>query len=178
MVLQAPVREDQTDFNLRRWDEVMVDPRLAKIEGRVETDRHGNIVVMMRPGFAHGSRQSEISALIRHLMAAGRTVTECPVSTSDGVKGLDVAWLTDEQVADVGNRSCVPFAPAICVEVVSPSNTKAELDEKTALYFEAGAKEVWICEQDGSMRFLMAAVAEPAGKSAICPEFPARVELD
>ncbi|MFT5468324.1 MAG: hypothetical protein ACI8UO_003433 [Verrucomicrobiales bacterium] len=105
-------------------------------------------------------------------------VTECPVSTSDGVKGLDVAWLTKKQVAEVGNRSCVPFAPAICVEVVSPSNSKAELDEKTALYFEAGAEEVWICEKDGAMRFLLGPDADPVAESKLCPDFPTQIELD
>jgi Uma2 family endonuclease len=33
-------------------------------------------------------------------------------------------------------------------EILSPSNTAGEIDEKIALYFEAGAREVWICEQD------------------------------
>ena len=40
-------------------------------------------------------------------------------------------------------------APEICVEVLSPSNSKPEMEEKRALYFEAGAQEVWICGLDG-----------------------------
>jgi Uma2 family endonuclease len=35
-------------------------------------------------------------------------------------------------------------APAIAIEVVSPSNTAELLDIKTQLYFEFGAREVWI----------------------------------
>jgi Uma2 family endonuclease len=34
-------------------------------------------------------------------------------------------------------------APAIAIEVVSPSNTAQALDIKTELYFEFGAREVW-----------------------------------
>ena len=34
-------------------------------------------------------------------------------------------------------------APAIAIEVVSPSNTAEELDGKTELYFQSGAREVW-----------------------------------
>ncbi|MFT5468325.1 MAG: Uma2 family endonuclease [Verrucomicrobiales bacterium] len=67
MALQIPAHENQTEFNLKRWDEVLVDPRLSRIEGRVETDRHGNIVVMLPPGFSHGSRQMEIGGLIRQM---------------------------------------------------------------------------------------------------------------
>lgn len=34
-------------------------------------------------------------------------------------------------------------APAIAIEVISPSNTAARIDAKAALYFECGASEVW-----------------------------------
>jgi integrase len=33
-------------------------------------------------------------------------------------------------------------APEICIEILSPSNTPAEINEKRALYFDAGAAEV------------------------------------
>ena len=36
-------------------------------------------------------------------------------------------------------------APEICIEVLSLSNSPAEMNEKRDLYFEAGAHEVWIC---------------------------------
>jgi len=34
-------------------------------------------------------------------------------------------------------------APAIAIEIVSPSNRTKHLDKKTALYFKFGAREVW-----------------------------------
>ena len=34
-------------------------------------------------------------------------------------------------------------APAIAIEIISPSNTAEEMDLKTKLYFEFGAREVW-----------------------------------
>ena len=34
-------------------------------------------------------------------------------------------------------------APAIAIEVISPSNTAKQIDAKTELYFECGALEVW-----------------------------------
>jgi Uma2 family endonuclease len=36
------------------------------------------------------------------------------------------------------------IAPEICVEVMSDTNTEAEMEKRQALYFEAGAEEVWI----------------------------------
>ena len=38
------------------------------------------------------------------------------------------------------NPVALERAPEICVEVLSPSNSKPEMEEKRALYFEAGGK--------------------------------------
>ena len=38
------------------------------------------------------------------------------------------------------------FAPDVAIEVVSPSNTPAELTRKTAEYFANGAQAVWIAD--------------------------------
>jgi Putative restriction endonuclease len=65
-------------------------------------------------------------------------------------------------------------APEICIEILSPSNTQAEIDEKRALYFDAGAVEVWICNLDGSMSFFVGA-EHLASASALCPSFPGNI---
>ena len=36
------------------------------------------------------------------------------------------------------------FAPDLCVEIVSPSNTSAEIHEKVLEYLEAGTRFVWV----------------------------------
>lgn len=111
-------------------------------------------------------------------MEEGETVTECPVSTPDGVKGVDVAWLSGKELEEVDGCSCLSFAPSICVEIKSPRNSVAELNEKKALYFEAGAKEVWICSEGGRMDFFVSTGREiPAANSILCPEFPLLIEV-
>jgi Uma2 family endonuclease len=62
-------------------------------------------------------------------------------------------------------------APDICVEILSPGNTNREILEKKALYVEAGAKEVWICELDGKIEFYLKEVPDQASQSKICPSF-------
>lgn len=44
-----------------------------------------------------------------------------------------------------------PRAPELCVEIVSPSNSRQEMAEKIALYLDAGAGEVWIVFEDGQI---------------------------
>jgi hypothetical protein len=77
---------------------------------------------------------------------------------------------------ELGNRKCFTHAPEICVEVLSPCNTVAEIEEKTALYFDAGAQEVWVCAS-GAMKFSARGVARPLKTSRLCPAFPRQVKL-
>ena len=177
LTIELPQHQTQTVFNLRRWAELLADPVLARFEGRIETDRHGHIIMSPPPAPSHGSFQLEIGHLLRSLMPRGRVLTECPISTADGVKAADVAWASPQCMRQLGNQVCFPAAPEICVEVLSPSNTEAEIQEKKALYFDAGAKEVWICAESGAVSFFGPAVAEPTPASQLCPQFPKQVEL-
>src|SRR5207302_1966138 len=118
-----------------------------------------------------------IGALLDRYLQNGRVITECPISTADGVKAADVAWASPERMRELGNRVCFPRAPEICVEVLSPSNTEAEIREKMALYFDAGAKEVWLCSSAGGMTFVRSGETRAVPASQICPAFPAQVDL-
>ena len=110
-------------------------------------------------------------------MPQGPVLTECPISTADGVKAADAAWASPECMRALGNRVCFPKAPEVCVEVLSPSNTEAEIREKTVLYFDAGASEVWQCAESGRMKFFGPGTAQPMRASQLCPQFPKQIEL-
>jgi Uma2 family endonuclease len=174
VTLELRPREEQTTFNLRRWEEVLADPELRKIEGRVETDRHGRILMSPPPAPRHGRFQGKIVALLTKLMPNGEVISECPVSTADGVRGVDVAWASPQRWRELGNRACFTEAPELCVEVVSPSNSEEEIREKMGLYFAAGAREVWICGVFGKMDFFGPG-SKSLKRSTLCADFP--VEL-
>ena len=177
LTFELPAQQTQTALNLRRWAELLADRELAKVEGRIETDRHGHIIMSPPPAPSHGSFQSEICYLLRSLLRTGRVLNECPISTADGVKAADVAWASPERMQELGPQVCFPQAPDICVEVLSPSNTTAEMQEKMALHFDAGAKEVWFCSRSGAISFYTAGAHLPSPGSALCPQFPRQVEL-
>lgn len=175
LTIELPSQREQRESNLRRWDELLADPELAKVEGRIETDRHGQIIMSPPPSAQHGSHQFKVADRLRDLMKDGEILTECPISTADGVRAADVAWASSERMGELGNRSCFPTCPEICVEVLSPRNSKREIDEKKALYFDAGAREVWICDQEGRMHFFIDAQSSEAAQSVLCPKFPKRI---
>ncbi|MEM6798836.1 MAG: Uma2 family endonuclease [Planctomycetota bacterium] len=154
------------------WSEIVDNPYLQDLPFKIEQDRYGNIV-MSPASNRHGELQAEIAYLIRSLKPEGKSLTECSVATPEGVKSPDVAWADAEFME--ANRMTTPFAkaPAICVEVLSPSNSKAEIAMKTKLYFDQGAQEVWICDSDGKMEFFV-----PKGaveQSNLAADFPQKI---
>ena len=181
LTIDLPAQENQTAFNLRRWTQLRTDPRivheLAKFEGRVETDRHGHIIMLPPPGTFHGGYQFRIGYLLQNLLTEGVVLTESPVSTADGVKGADVVWVSRSRFSTIDRKSCLTGAPEICVEVLSPDNTRLEMAEKKALYFAAGAKEVWFCDGDGVMTFFTSAASRGQKSSKFCPEFPRQIQF-
>jgi Uma2 family endonuclease len=170
--------ENQTALNLAVWEKVLADHFLAGLPYRVETDRYGQIVMSPPPAPEHGEEQAEISSQLKKLLPEGHVITECPVSTAEGVKGVDVIWISKSRRRTQRGRVCFTQAPEICVEVISPGNTRRELREKKALFFAAVAEEVWFCHLDGRMEFFRKAAAERPDSSALCPKFPQRIQIE
>jgi Uma2 family endonuclease len=75
----------------------------------------------------------------------------------------------------IKNETEASIAPEICVEIISTGNTKKEMTEKSQLYFEAGAKEVWLCDEVGVMQFFNA--GRGLSHLELVPEFPEKVEI-
>ncbi len=134
------------------WQEVCDHPSLKDLPFKIELDETGKII-MCPVKFNHSLFQGEIAFLLRTLLSNGKTALECAIKTRKGTKAADVAWLSFESLAKAKNKVELEFAPEICVEVLSASNTEKEMTEKRALYFEIGAKEVWLCSENGQMRF-------------------------
>ncbi|MBI5800426.1 MAG: Uma2 family endonuclease [Verrucomicrobia bacterium] len=174
--LDLPVVSDQHAFNLERWEEICADPVLAAYEFRIETDRYGHPTMMPPPGIDHGAYQSTISFHLRRLLKGGKVLTECPVSTADGIKGVDVVWISTARIVEARRNNVLVRAPEICVEVISPSNTRDEIAEKKRLYFNAGADEVWLCDARGRMTFFCKAnPGQGRASSALCSRFPVQL---
>jgi Uma2 family endonuclease len=132
----------------QRWLQMIEDPLLAAIPYKVELNEKGAIEVNPASN-RHGMLQAFIAGELRRLRPDGTTFTECSIETQIGVRVPDVAWASQGFI--VRYRLTTPFAnaPEICIEVLSPSNTVAEMNEKVAAYLEAGAIEVWLVRDDG-----------------------------
>lgn len=139
-----------------RWVEVMNDRTLRDLPYKIELNVYGKIE-MSPANNRHARLQGYLAGEFARQLSGGSVLTECPILTRIGVKVPDVVWASSEFLATHGDTTPFPRAPEICVEIVSPSNSDDEMRDKTQAYLSAGAQEVWIMSEDGSVRFYDAA---------------------
>lgn len=156
------------------WQEACDHPSLKDLPFKIELDEQGEII-MSPVKLYYSILQSEIEFLLRSLLKGGKPLPECAIKTSKGTKVADVAWVSSELLATIKNEAEASTAPEICVEILSSSNSKQEMLEKRKLYFAAGAKEVWLCDENGVMQFFNA--EGKLARSELVPLFPVRVEV-
>lgn len=101
----------------------------------------------------HGNLQYEVAKKLDNGKRSGKLIIECSIKTPEGVKVANVAWASSEFIEKYGFTTPYNVAPEICVEVISPSNSSMEMEEKIKLYLNQGAKEVWLCDQKGEISY-------------------------
>jgi Uma2 family endonuclease len=130
------------------WSEVVNNPHFENLPFKIELNRYGKIE-MTPASNKHGRLQLQLGALLERKLDQGETLIECSIQTTEGVKVADVAWCSKLFIKKYGYETPYSHAPEICVEIVSPSNSKEEMANKAELYLQAGAKEVWIIWENG-----------------------------
>ena len=130
------------------WSDVLADESLKNLPYKIELNEKGHIE-MSPASNRHGFLQSELVWLLRSQLKNGRVITECSIDTPKGVKVADVAWCDDAFVAEHGEATPYVTAPEICIEILSPSNSIKEMQDKILLYLAKGAKEVWLVRDSG-----------------------------
>jgi Uma2 family endonuclease len=137
---------------IARWHEVLVDPSLKDLPYKIELNAWGK-VEMSPANNRHSRLQGLIALALGTQLRDGEILPECSILTRIGVRVPDVAWGSSAFLADYSEITPFVHAPDICVEVLSPGNVRAEIVEKTAAYLAAGAKEVWVVAEDGTIRY-------------------------
>jgi Uma2 family endonuclease len=122
--------------------------------GRLELVR-GEVVVMAGPGLEHGEVQLAVGSLLRAFVKPrqlGRVFTESGAVTErdpDTVRGPDVSYYSRERLPlDARVVGYHDQPPDLCVEVLSPSNTKRAMNHKLREYFFAGVRAVWVIDPE------------------------------
>ena len=136
------------------WSDVVNNPALQNLPFKIELNRWGRIE-MSPASNRHGIIQVQLATELGD-RPGGTVLVECSIQTADGVRVAHVAWVSNQRLAEFGDATPYPRAPELCVEVMSPANTWAEMHMKACLYLQAGAEQVWIVGLDGSRRVIEA----------------------
>ena len=120
--------------------------------GRTELVK-GEIVSMSPTGFTHGRIENRIGRMLGNFVvkqALGEVVSgEVGIYTGrnpDTVRAADVAFISNERMAQVKSKSYLDVAPELVVQVLSPDDAWSDLMEKLDEYFTCGVKTAWVAD--------------------------------
>lgn len=134
------------------WQDVLEHPSLQDLPFKIELNEWGQIV-MSPASNKQGFYRVEVALQLDQALPTEKLFMRCSIDTVKGVKVADVAWASNAFIERYGYETPYPRAPEICVEILSPSNTAAEMKEKIMLYLAKGAQEVWMCDLEGRLTF-------------------------
>ena len=66
----------------------------------------------------------------------------------DLVRVPDASFVAAARLAGVSETAYVPFAPDLAVEVISPDDSRREVEEKAAMWLWHGSRLVWVVDPD------------------------------
>lgn len=156
------------------WQNVCQDPHLQELPYTLELNEWGQIV-MTPVSIEQGAYQVEIARLLSDHLPKGQCVVGCAIKTRLGTKVADIAWLSAERWKQTKKEDHCLIAPEICIKIILYKQSEAEINLKKHLYFEAGAEEVWLCDQKGYLYFYH--IRGKLNHSWLAPEFPKKVNL-
>lgn len=137
-LIEAPLSREEL---AARYRALCDDPCYASVPGKMEIDAWGRLL-MSPPAVYHGLVQARLVARLSTLQ--GEVIVEAPIACASGLYVTDVAWASPAFMRTHRGKTPLMSAPEICIEVVSPSNSSKELEEKRAAYLQAGGEEVWL----------------------------------
>ena len=156
-----------------RWEEVCEHKQLQDLPFKIELNKWGQIV-MSPVKIKHSFYQGRIQRLLESLLKTGEVMPECAINTSDGVKVADVVWCSDQRFDQIQDEISASIAPEICIEVKSTGKTFEEMEFKKKLYLESQAIEVWLCNEQGQIKFYNE--QGELSQSLLVPDFPNQIK--
>lgn len=109
----------------------------------------GMVVTLSRPKMKHTKLQFRLVELLRtkaeRLGVVGAEVPYRALPEYD-LRGADVAYVSRQRWDATDDDDNLHGSPELVIEVLSPSNTKAEIHEKAVLCLSSGAQEFWVVD--------------------------------
>jgi Uma2 family endonuclease len=129
---------------------------LAEMVGVESCELINGIMVPMSPtGDAHGAFELNVGVELREFARVHQIgkvrVGEVGIyirRSPDTIRAADVIFISNERYARKGNSAFLDVAPDLVVEIMSPTDSYAEVQRKLLDYFSIGVREVWVLLPD------------------------------
>lgn len=113
--------------------------------------RHGEIAIVTRPKLKHHLIQDRLVQLLKPVAGStGHVSMEFafrPLPEHE-LRVADVAFVRTDRLETTDPDDNLHGAPDLVIEVLSPSNTVAEIYDKEKLCLENGCQEFWVVDPD------------------------------
>ena len=122
---------------------------LPEREGAIYELDEGELLMEPSPAARHNLIRQRIAMRLMQFVDSrrlGMVLEETDFRLAqETVRNPDVAFVTTEHLKNLDlDRSPLDGAPAIAVEVISPSNRAEDIVKKIGQYIEAGSRSVWV----------------------------------
>jgi Uma2 family endonuclease len=123
--------------------------KLPEQEGAHYELDEGELLMEPSPTYFHNVVRGRVAQRLAEFVDAhklGHVIEEMDFRLSpDTVRNPDVAFVTLDHLRAIDiNRSPADGAPALAIEVISPSNLAQDISKKVSQYLAAGSSAVWI----------------------------------
>jgi Uma2 family endonuclease len=123
--------------------------QLPDREDMIQELHLGVVVTLSRPKMKHAKLQLRLVELLRpkaeHLGIIAAEVTFRALPEYD-LRGADIAYVSRQRWDGTDDDDNLHGSPELAIEVLSPSNTRAEIREKAVLCLSSGAQEFWVVD--------------------------------
>jgi Uma2 family endonuclease len=126
---------------------------------------HGELVEVTFPKMKHMRAQQRLLVLMQKAANAGVVTLEAGFVALPNLdfRRADVAYIAADRWAGMSGDDFFQGAPDLVIEVLSPSNTVAEMRDKRKLCLASGAREFWVVDPEQRE----VEISTPDGRSVI-----------
>lgn len=140
----------QPETLIRRWSQLASDPNAPDY---YEINEFGELIMSPRPTNNH-QRIVMAAAIAIERQLGPEAVVEISVLTDRGIRVPDVVWMPPAKWLQQKDKTPLTAVPELCVEVLSPGNTREEIAMKAGAYLRGGGREVVVIGLGGEIEVI------------------------
>lgn len=111
-------------------------------------DEHG---IHGMPESRIGKYAANIAEYLVKNLSGGKLVFNAPVETDDGIRVVDVGWISNSRIKTLQTEPVWTAAPDISVSIVSKNKTPQQIEHDNHAFYAKGSLEAWVIDCSGKL---------------------------